>query len=492
MTQTTEAYRGESGIRAETGLGLLTVLLLLILAVRIAGLAVSNAELFFDEAQYWAWSQEPAFGYFTKPPLIAWLIGASSAVCGDTPFCVRLPAPLLHFASAFILYAVAGKLFDQRIAFWSALVYFLMPGMSLSSTLMSTDVPLLFFWIIGLWAIVHHVQKPSLAAGLALGVAVGLGLNAKYAMVYLPLCFVLYAAFTAEARPALKHPGTLLALVVALVLIAPNVLWNMQHGFATFEHTRANAAWGGRFPNIKGVFEFIGNQAAIIGPIPFVAFCVWLAGKAKDVPAAPARLLIFHSLPVFLLLIAQALISKANGNWAVTGFPAAVILSVAVMVTLDWRRSMIATMAISVFALAVLSFAGAAAGVFTTGPAGRELGKLAGWGELAGNVRRIADAGGVRTVVFPQRGLTASMIYELRDSGLDVRAYLDTPTHPQDHFELTRPWAAADAGPVMFFTIGDTAPPSELLARATKVEVFPTQVFIAKRAGWVASAWRID
>ena len=96
----------------------------------LAGLAVSNAELFFDEAQYWAWSQEPAFGYFTKPPLIAWLIGASSAVCGDTPFCVRLPVPLLHFVSTFILYAIARKLFDQRIAFWSVMVSSRLPWFS--------------------------------------------------------------------------------------------------------------------------------------------------------------------------------------------------------------------------------------------------------------------------------------------------------------------------------------------------------------------------
>ena len=84
------------------------VLLLAILAVRVIALAVSNAELFFDEAQYWAWGQEPAFGYYTKPPLIAWIIGATTSLCGDTPFCVRLPSPLMHFAD------VAGHLCARR------------------------------------------------------------------------------------------------------------------------------------------------------------------------------------------------------------------------------------------------------------------------------------------------------------------------------------------------------------------------------------------
>ena len=66
-----------------------------------------HAELFFDEAQYWAWGQEPAFGYYTKPPLIAWIIGATTSLCGDTPFCVRLPSPLMHFAD------LAGHLCDR-------------------------------------------------------------------------------------------------------------------------------------------------------------------------------------------------------------------------------------------------------------------------------------------------------------------------------------------------------------------------------------------
>ena len=87
--------RGRSLLDADPGPSVLVVLLLAILAVRIIALAVSHAELFFDEAQYWAWGQEPAFGYYTKPPLIAWIIGATTSLCGDAPFCVRLPSPQL-------------------------------------------------------------------------------------------------------------------------------------------------------------------------------------------------------------------------------------------------------------------------------------------------------------------------------------------------------------------------------------------------------------
>ena len=42
--------------------------------LRLFALYFAKTDLFFDEAQYWLWSRDLAFGYFSKPPLIAWLI----------------------------------------------------------------------------------------------------------------------------------------------------------------------------------------------------------------------------------------------------------------------------------------------------------------------------------------------------------------------------------------------------------------------------------
>jgi 4-amino-4-deoxy-L-arabinose transferase-like glycosyltransferase len=301
---------GGSGLlAADHGLARLTLLLVAILAVRLVGLALSHAELYFDEAQYWDWAQAPAFGYFSKPPLLAWIIWAATALFGDSPFAVRLSAPLMHFATSFVIYAIAARLYAPRVGFWAALLYAIMPGTSISATLMSTDVPLLLCWSVALLALIHHVERPSLAAGLVLGLAIGLGLNAKYAMAYFVLCYAVYAAVSPQARATLKHPGTWAALALAILLIAPNVWWNVEHQFATFEHTRENAAWGGRFPNVMGLLAFIGTQIAIVSPVPAAAFALAFAGRKAGVEGEPRRLLLAMSLPIFLLICGQALIS---------------------------------------------------------------------------------------------------------------------------------------------------------------------------------------
>jgi hypothetical protein len=60
-----------------------------LLALRLAAVYAAKTDLVLDEAQYWTWSRELAFGYFSKPPMIAWVIRAASAVCGNGEACLR-------------------------------------------------------------------------------------------------------------------------------------------------------------------------------------------------------------------------------------------------------------------------------------------------------------------------------------------------------------------------------------------------------------------
>ena len=84
-------------------------IVLALTALRVALLAVTPLDLFVDEAQYWLWGQELAFGYYSKPPMIGWVIRAVTELAGsDAPFWVRLPGPLFHAATALILAGIAA------------------------------------------------------------------------------------------------------------------------------------------------------------------------------------------------------------------------------------------------------------------------------------------------------------------------------------------------------------------------------------------------
>jgi len=138
------------------------VLLGALTIIRTIGLHYSAVDLFFDESQYWSWSRELAFGYFSKPPLLAWIIAGSSAACGDTEACVRAASPLLYFGTSLVIYALAEEIYDDaRTGFWAALTFTLLPGVVFSTRIISTDVPLLFCWALALLAYVKLLRAPD-------------------------------------------------------------------------------------------------------------------------------------------------------------------------------------------------------------------------------------------------------------------------------------------------------------------------------------------
>jgi 4-amino-4-deoxy-L-arabinose transferase-like glycosyltransferase len=101
-----------------------------LLAVRIAALVAARIDLVLDEAQYWTWSRELALGYFSKPPMIAWLVRGATEICGNGEACVRAASPVLYTLTAILIYAAARQLYSERIAFWSAIVFATLPGVS--------------------------------------------------------------------------------------------------------------------------------------------------------------------------------------------------------------------------------------------------------------------------------------------------------------------------------------------------------------------------
>src|SRR5262249_55794694 len=138
--------------------------LLVVLAVTVARLLwlrIGGLDLYPDEAQYWLWSLTPDWGYFSKPPLISWVIPVTTLLLGDEEAGIRVASPLLHFGTALVIFFTARRLYDARVASWSAIAYATLPGVSASSLLISTDVPLLFCWAVALHAFVRAREPKS-------------------------------------------------------------------------------------------------------------------------------------------------------------------------------------------------------------------------------------------------------------------------------------------------------------------------------------------
>ncbi|MBU2152523.1 MAG: glycosyltransferase family 39 protein, partial [Alphaproteobacteria bacterium] len=177
---------------------------------RLVALFRTPLELYPDEAQYWLWSRTLDFGYYSKPPMIAWAIWATTAIGGDAEAWVRLSACLFQAGATVVVFLIGRRLYGGAVGLAAAALYGLMPGIQLSALVAATDAPLLFFLSLTILAYVTLLEAEGrrrvlLAAGL--GAALGLAFLSKYAAVYFVVGLVIHLAVSSRARAAWTWPA---------------------------------------------------------------------------------------------------------------------------------------------------------------------------------------------------------------------------------------------------------------------------------------------
>jgi len=429
-----------------------------LLCVRLLALVFNRTDLFFDEAQYWAWSTQPAFGYYSKPPLIAWIITAATGVCGHAEACIRAPAPILHTLTALAVFVLGARLYDVRVGALSALAFALLPGVSFSAGIISTDVPLLLCWALALVAFAALFDTRSWWPALVLGVALGLGLNAKYAMAWFILCGAIYLIATPARRSILGDVRLWGGLALGFAGIIPNLAWNRAHSFATFSHTADNAKWEGALLHPDKGIEFFASQFGVFGPLYFAGLLliIWRGWKVR-LPEAD-RLLLAFCLPLVAIITLQAFLSRAHANWAAVAYVSGVVLVIATLVrNAEWGW-LKASYAIHAGLLAVLVLVTSTAGAVKLPVRPDPMARTLGWQAVAdaarAEVERARAAGTpYASVLSDDRSVTAELLYYMRAEPTPVLAWKGSP-RPRDHFELTRSFTGAGQEPALLVTLG--------------------------------------
>ncbi|HEX6442641.1 MAG TPA: glycosyltransferase family 39 protein [Stellaceae bacterium] len=379
---------------------------------RLVWLALQSADLYPDEAQYWFWAQHPALGYYSKPPLVAWVIALTTGLFGDGEFAVRVAAPLLHALAALFVFGVGARLYGRRVGFWAAFAYASLPGVSLSGFIISTDAVLLPCWAAALHSFVRAREPGGERWWIAVGIAAGLGLLAKYAMVYWLLSAFGYVLLVRSER---RHLQPLLAASgIALLIYIPNLWWNWSNGFVSYLHVRDNAELSGPLFHPTALLEFFGSQFGVFGPLFFGALIV-IVSRRRVLREPAARLLAVFALPALAMMLGVSLLSRAQPNWAAPTYVSAVVLVVAWMLR-GGCRTLVVAIAVNL-GIAIALFGGSEALAAAGGavPAKYDpLHRLRGWRSLGASVgKELAGHPGL-TLLADDRELLAALIYYVR------------------------------------------------------------------------------
>lgn len=415
-------------------------IVLAIAAFRAALLAFDRLDLFVDEAQYWLWGQELAFGYYSKPPLVGWVIRLFTALGGDGAFWVRLPGVVANAATALILARIAAETRGRAAALWVAAGFSTLPMVGVGSLLIGTDTIMFPFLALALWAWRRVLAGQGMRMALWAGLALGAGAMAKYAALYLILGAGV-AALWRPTRPRAREAA--LALLAAALMLAPNVIWNALNGFPTLHHTADNIDWVNDPDDRLGLkpaslLRFLVAQLAVFGPLAVPLFLRRLKGAD-----ATDRLWAAFALPVLVLVGAEALADRAYANWAaVAWLPGTLMVFAAFPRAPRLGAAVLGVNAAICLALPLATLAPAA----LTDAKGRPL--LARYLGRADTTRAIlaeARATGATAVVSADRDVLADLFYTGRDAGVPVYATPpgpckgDTDDCPQNQYEMTHP-----------------------------------------------------
>ena len=309
-------------------------LLLGLALYRLWVIDLSALQLDIEEAYYLHWSTHPALGYFSKPPMVAWLLAGATELFGRSELAIKSVSLLLHTLTAAVVYSIGRRLYGTEIGLAAGVVFASLPVVGALSLYTTTDAPLHLFWALTLRLFLKARDTGALGWWLMTGVAGGLGLLSKYTMGLLAVGLALALAASPSDRRWLWSPALWLGALVAALVWSPNLWWNLTHDFISFRHTAHISQLHTELIHPEHLAEFLGAQLLVFGPgllvvLLAVVFRVSVWSDHRH------RLLLLVSLPILVLISIQALLTEANMNWA---SPAYVGLSILVTAWL-WERS---------------------------------------------------------------------------------------------------------------------------------------------------------
>lgn len=250
---------------------LFCLLLLALTLCSCALVAFNPLSLAPDESHYWEWSKRLDYSYYSKGPVVALLIWLSTSAFGDTEFAVRAPAIALSLVFSVVFYLFVRRHYGSQSALvsWIALRVTLM--FSAMSVGMTTDPPLALCWLIALICAYEAVKSDKEVWWVPCFAFIGIGILAKYTIGLLGISFGLFLLASQRFRHHLLKPYFVLAIMSALLVCMPIVIWNSEHDWVNFAHNSGHLL-GGRGPalNIKFLPELYLGQLGLVGPIIFV------------------------------------------------------------------------------------------------------------------------------------------------------------------------------------------------------------------------------
>jgi 4-amino-4-deoxy-L-arabinose transferase-like glycosyltransferase len=171
---------------------------------------------------------------------------------------------------------------------------------------------------------------------MAVGAAAGLAMLSKYPAALFVAAAFIWMITDAKGRARLLTPWPWAAIVLALLIFAPDIWWNGTHGWASYLKQGSRETHFDAARSLQFLAEFVFGQVALFTPIVFglAALGTWRLGRS---PSVAAHLLVWMTVVPGVVFLEHVLSGRVQANWAAIMYPSA-CLAAAALPMADLRR----------------------------------------------------------------------------------------------------------------------------------------------------------
>jgi hypothetical protein len=267
------------------------------LKLLLHAIAIPNYGYFRDELYYIACSKHLAWGFVDHPPLSIALLAMVRATLGESLWAIRaLPALSgagTVFLTGLLVRELGGGRFAQALACLSALIAPVWLAVDHFFSMNAFDT---FFWTLAAWMLLRALSTQSPRAWIGLGLVVGLGLLNKWSMAWFAGGAVAGILLT-HYRRVLLTPWPWVAAAAAAIMVAPNLIWEARHDWATLEFMRHATQEKMVRTSVLG---FCGEQLLVMNPVNAL---IWIPGLVALMRSGRERVwgVLFLAVAAFLM-----------------------------------------------------------------------------------------------------------------------------------------------------------------------------------------------
>jgi len=304
---------------------------LLIFIVAIAKIiAAPFLELGNDEVYYWTYALQLDFNHFDHPPLVGFLIRASTLnMQWVSELSMRMGAIISASLGCYFIFKTTTVLSNERAGFYAALLY--QAGVYtgfIAGFFILPDSAQLIFWTASLYVmslLLFTNKEKQIGYWILLGLLIGLATLSKVHGLFLWAGFGAYLLIT---KPKQVFSGSfILAASITLLCIAPIVYWNVVYDFITYRFHSERVTHTG--VDITSFTTEIVGEILYQNPLVYVLMIAAVVAFKKIIfqQKNSGRWLLWMSIPLILIFWTVALFNPTLPHWSGPAFIPLMILA---------------------------------------------------------------------------------------------------------------------------------------------------------------------